>query len=218
MPTLCTLYHNRVVQRAPHQSAAGGSEGDLLQASTAGTVGGQRGVMQGGCWRQIWCRVGVQESLNSALLLHPCVLASHTCVPNHQCCHIPRQQTDLGRSQYVIPHSIFCFWPPTAPFLCLTLTLSFNTLTFFQNILQVDSGRCRILPDGSRWLIDLWGQAADLALTSKPYTVRSSKGSGPRKSSRGGFKWLIPLVAYGQVRCCDGVDRGLLMSLYGWGA
>lgn len=60
---------------------------------------------------------------------------------------------------------------------------------------KVDSERCRILPDGTRWLVDLWGRAADVALAHKPYTVR--KGSGPRKAA-GGYKWLIPLVAYGQ--------------------
>jgi hypothetical protein len=60
---------------------------------------------------------------------------------------------------------------------------------------QVDSERCRILPDGTRWLVDLWGRAADVALAHKPYTVR--KGAGPRKAA-GGYKWLIPLVAYGQ--------------------
>lgn len=34
-----------------------------------------------------------------------------------------------------------------------------------------------------------------MALANKPYTVR--KGPGPRKAA-GGYKWLIPLVAYGQ--------------------
>jgi hypothetical protein len=61
---------------------------------------------------------------------------------------------------------------------------------------QVDAERCRILPDGSRWLVDLWGQAADVALANKPYVVR--KSAGPRKTA-GTYKWLIPLVAYGQV-------------------
>lgn len=60
---------------------------------------------------------------------------------------------------------------------------------------KVDSDRCRLLPDGSRWLVDLWGQAADVALTVPPYTWR--KGGGPRKATSG-YKWLIPLLAYGQ--------------------
>jgi hypothetical protein len=35
-----------------------------------------------------------------------------------------------------------------------------------------------------------------VALVGKPYTVRKG-GAGPRKAA-GGYKWLIPLVAYGQ--------------------
>ena len=60
---------------------------------------------------------------------------------------------------------------------------------------QVDAERCRILPDGSRWLVDLWGAASDLALANKPYVVRS----GTAKKRRSGAKWLMPLLAYGQV-------------------
>jgi len=44
--------------------------------------------------------------------------------------------------------------------------------------------------------VELWGAAADMGLSSKPYLWK--KGTG-RKSS-GSLKWLIPLVAYGQVR------------------
>jgi len=36
-----------------------------------------------------------------------------------------------------------------------------------------------------------------VALTVPPYTWR--KGGGPRKATSG-YKWLIPLLAYGQVR------------------
>eukprot|EP00879_Flechtneria_rotunda_P017862 GHRR01018722.1.p1 GENE.GHRR01018722.1~~GHRR01018722.1.p1 ORF type:complete len:386 (+),score=140.67 GHRR01018722.1:145-1302(+) len=61
---------------------------------------------------------------------------------------------------------------------------------------KVDAERCRILPDGSRWLVDLWGAAADMALTGKPYQWRKGLGRNPNRS----FKWLIPLLAYGQVK------------------
>lgn len=59
---------------------------------------------------------------------------------------------------------------------------------------KVDSDRCRILPDGSRWVVDLWGAAGDMALGSKPYSWR--KGMGRKGGSS--LKWLIPVVAYGQ--------------------
>eukprot|EP00775_Hariotina_reticulata_P004681 gene4681-4934_t len=59
---------------------------------------------------------------------------------------------------------------------------------------KVDAEKCRILPDGDRWLVELWGAAADMALSSKPYLWK--KGAG--RQSSGSLKWLIPLVAYGQ--------------------
>jgi hypothetical protein len=61
--------------------------------------------------------------------------------------------------------------------------------------MQVDSDRCRILPDGSRWVVDLWGAAADMALGSKPYSWKK----GMARKGGSSFKWLIPVVAYGQV-------------------
>ncbi|KAF6261872.1 TOC34m [Scenedesmus sp. NREL 46B-D3] len=59
---------------------------------------------------------------------------------------------------------------------------------------KVDGERCRILPDGSRWLPGLWGAAADMALGSRPYSWR--RGMARKASSS--LKWLIPVVAYGQ--------------------
>jgi hypothetical protein len=64
---------------------------------------------------------------------------------------------------------------------------------------QVDSDRCRILPDGSRWVVDLWGAAADMALGSKPYSWKK----GMARKGGSSFKWLIPVVAYGQVRAMN---------------
>jgi hypothetical protein len=65
---------------------------------------------------------------------------------------------------------------------------------------QVDAERCRILPDGTRWLVDLWGQAADVALgQGGPFILKKggAAGAAGRKISGKG-RWLIPLVAYGQ--------------------
>ncbi|KAF8061109.1 TOC34 [Scenedesmus sp. PABB004] len=59
---------------------------------------------------------------------------------------------------------------------------------------KVDAQRCRVLPDGSRWLSELWRDAAELALAGAPYAW--SKGLSRRPNSS--FKWIIPLVAYGQ--------------------
>ncbi|KAI8464195.1 MAG: TOC34m [Monoraphidium minutum] len=59
---------------------------------------------------------------------------------------------------------------------------------------KVDADRCRVLPDGGRWLEDLAAQLADAALTGRPYAWRPRMARRPNNS----LKWLIPIVAYGQ--------------------
>ncbi len=57
--------------------------------------------------------------------------------------------------------------------------------------------RARALPDGSLWLEDLAAVLAEEALTTgPPYQWR--RGAARRRG--GGWRWLIPLVAYAQVR------------------
>jgi len=59
---------------------------------------------------------------------------------------------------------------------------------------KVDGDRCRVLEDGSQWVVDLLGAAADMALSSKPYVWKKSMA----RKANNKFKWIIPLVAYGQ--------------------
>lgn len=74
-----------------------------------------------------------------------------------------------------------------------------------------------MLPDGSRWLVDLWGSAADMALSGPPYAWRKGLSRRPNSSA----KWLIPLVAYGQVRaatswCAAGASGAARARVWVW--
>jgi hypothetical protein len=60
---------------------------------------------------------------------------------------------------------------------------------------QVDADRCRVLPDGTRWVDGLLASLTDLALKGQPYVWRPRMARRPNNS----LKWLIPVVAYGQV-------------------
>lgn len=59
---------------------------------------------------------------------------------------------------------------------------------------KVDSDRCRVLPDGTRWVEELMAAATSAALKGAPYAWRPRMAARPNNS----LKWLIPIVAYGQ--------------------
>ncbi|GBF87561.1 translocase of chloroplast-like protein [Raphidocelis subcapitata] len=59
---------------------------------------------------------------------------------------------------------------------------------------QVDAERCRVLPDGTRWVDELLAALVDTALLGRPYSWRPRLSRRPNNS----LKWLIPVAAYAQ--------------------